>query len=56
MFCMYDINTDQRPHMLPATLFNVALSLILSQSQNVAWLSVKEFLNLMYFFVIPKVK
>ena len=40
---MYYVNMDQRPHMLPATLFNVAHLLILSQSQNVAWLTVNEF-------------
>jgi hypothetical protein len=43
MFCMHYVNTDQRPHVLPSTLFNVACLLILSQSQNVAWLTVKEF-------------
>jgi hypothetical protein len=57
MFCVNNINMyHQGPHLLPATLSNVALLLILSQSQNVAWLSVKEFEDLKYFFVSPKVK
>ena len=58
MSCMNDTNMDRRPHSLPDTLFNVALLLILSQSQDVAWLwlSVKEFEDLKYFFVSPKVK
>ena len=29
MFCVYNINVDRRPYMLPATLFFVALLLIL---------------------------
>jgi len=47
---MYNINSDQGPHLLLTTFFNVPLLLILSQSQNVAWLSVKEFEDLIYFF------
>ena len=55
MFSMNNINMDhQRPHLLPATLSNVALLLILSQSQSVAWLSVKEFEDLKFFLSVPR--
>jgi hypothetical protein len=47
---MYNMNMEQRP----TVLFYVAV--LLSQSQNVAWLSVKEFEDLNFFFVHPKVK
>jgi hypothetical protein len=43
MFCMYNIKMEQRPTML----FYVAV--LLSQSQRVAWLSVKEFEDLNFF-------
>jgi hypothetical protein len=56
IFCMYNINMDQRPYLLFTTFFDVFLLLILSQSQNVTWLSVKELEDLKYFFVSPKVK
>jgi hypothetical protein len=36
--------------LLSATFINVPLLLILPHSQNVAWLSVKEFEGLKYFF------